>query len=268
MSVGGEMNLRRRNHYLSEGYQEGFTDETGNVWVKFGDKPPVQRNPRSVGRQKSLYIRNVKGKENDGIEHFFSTWIETPFAGLAQRIKRERDEFFLGTAEEYGALLRFVGAQAVRTLGHKQCVDIQAGQSIDRNTFLRVMLRQMWTVGHVWRKNLPRVRFFTMIPYVGEFFISGDHPVLVIQVRDNSVWVPTDEPKQSITQLNDILNSPDWGFLLPLTPYICVWVEPRGGVGPYSTLERLEPPQVRHLNGLLRAQSNLFLLARDRESLN
>lgn len=96
MIVGSEMNLQRRNHYLSEGYQEGFTNETGNVWVKFGDKPPVPRNPRTVGRQRSLYIRSVKGEENDEIEHFLTTWIETPFAVLAQRIKRERDDFFLG----------------------------------------------------------------------------------------------------------------------------------------------------------------------------
>jgi hypothetical protein len=262
------MNLQRWNHYLSQGYQEGFTDQTGRVWVKFGDKPPEHRNPRSVGVQRSLYIRSVKGAEEDRIERFFADSIETPFASLVQRLKHERDEFGSLTSEEQGVLLRFVAAQAVRTLGHKHCLDIQAGQPVDRNTFLSVMLRQMWTIGDVWRKNLPRVRFFTMLPYVGEFFVSGDHPVLVIQVRDNSVWVPTDEPKQCITQLNDILTSPDWGFLLPLTPYTCVWVEPRGGVGPYSTLERLEPPQVRHLNALLRAQSKLFLLARDRESLN
>src|SRR6266571_8487103 len=184
------MNLQRWNHYLSQGYQEGFTDQTGRVWVKFGNKPPVHRNPRSVGIQRSLYIRNFNGTEDDAIERFLANWIETPFASLVQRIKRERVEFGTVTGEEQGALLRFVAAQAVRTLGHKQCVDTQAGQPVDRNTFLRVMLRQMWTIGDVWRKNLPRVRYFTMLPYVGEFFVSGDHPVLVIQVRGNSVWVP------------------------------------------------------------------------------
>ncbi len=262
------MNLQRRNHYISEGYQEGFTDETGKVWVKFADEAPKHRNPRSVGRERSLYIRSVNGEENDRVERFLASWIDAPFTSLSQRIKHERDEFAAITVEEQGALLRFVAAQAVRTLGHKQCVDTQAGRPVERNTFLQVMLRQMWTIGDVWRKSPPRLRFFTMLPYVGEHLISGDHPVLVIQVRDGTVWLPTDEPKQGITQLKDILTAPEWGFLLPLTPYVCVWVEPRGGVGPYSTLERLEPPQVRLLNRLLRGQSKLFLLARDRESLN
>lgn len=262
------MNLQRWNHYLSECYQEGFTDETGRVWVKFDGRAPEHRNPRSVGKKRSFYIRAVNGLENDHIEHFLATSIETPFATLSQRIKRERDKFSSITGEEEGILLRFVAAQAVKTLGHKQCVDTQAGQLVDRSIFLRVMLRQMWTIGDVWRKNPPSLRFFTTLPYVGEHLISGDHPVLVIQVRENPVWTPTDDPKQGITQLNEILSTPNWGFFIPLTPYVCVWVQPKYRASARSTLERLEPPQVRTLNGLIRSQSKLFLLARDLESLN
>ena len=210
----------------------------------------------------------MNGLENDHIERFLATWIETPFATLAQRIKRERDKFSSITGEEQGILLRFVAVQAVKTLGHKQCVDTQAGQPVDPNIFLRVMLRQMWTIGDVWRKNPPSLRFFTTLPYVGGHLISGDHPVVVMQLRDNPVWIPTDEPKQGITPLNEILTTPNWGFFLPLTPYICVWVQPRYGGFTPPTLERLEPPEVRMLNALIRGQSKLFLLARDLESLN
>src|SRR6266699_2998739 len=102
------MNLQRWDHYLSQGYQEGFTDQTGRVWVKFGNKPPEHRNPRSVGRERSLYIRSVNGEENDRVERFLASWIDAPFTSLSQRIKHERDEFAAITVEEQGALLRFV----------------------------------------------------------------------------------------------------------------------------------------------------------------
>jgi len=262
------MNLQRRNHYLSECFQEGFTDSTGKVWVKFADKPPEHRNPCSVGRGRSFYIRNVNGEENDGIERFLANQVETPFASLAQRIKRDREKFGNITGEEQGALLLFVAAQAVRTMAHKRCVDTQAGQPVDRNTFLRVMLRQMWTISDLWLKHPAKLRFFTTLPYIGEHFIAGDHPVLVIQVRDNPVWVPIDDPKAQITQLQDILSGPNYGFWLPLSPYICVSVQPQDGVKTFLPPEPMEPPQVRMLNKLLRDQSKEFVLARDKESLN
>jgi Protein of unknown function (DUF4238) len=262
------MNLQRWNHYLAECYQEGFTDANGQVWVKFIGKSPVRRNPRSVGRRRSLYVRNVNGTEDDRIERFLSHEVETPFASLAQRIKNEREKFSDITAAEQAALLKFVASQAVRTLGHRHCVDIQAGWPVDGNTFLRVMMRQMWTMADIWLKNPPKLRFFTTLPYIGERFISGDHPVVVIHVRDNPVWVPTDDPKAEITQLSDLLTTPNCGFWVPLSPYICVSVQPQDGVKTFLPPEPLEPPQVRMFNQLLRGQSRHFILARDKESLN
>jgi hypothetical protein len=262
------MNLQRINHYLAECYQLPFTNEAGQVWVKFANKPPVIRNPRTVGRQRSLYVRNVNGTEDDQVEKFFGREVEVPFASLARRVKNEREKFASIDSQEQTALLKFVAAQAVRTLGHRRCVDAQAGQPVDNNTFLRVMMRQLWTISDRWLRTLPKLRFFTTLPYVGEHFIGGDHPVTVIHVRENPVWIPRDEPKAGITQLNDILTNPNYGFWLPLSPYLCVSVQPQDGVPSYLPPQPLEPQQVRQLNKLLRGQSKVFIMARDRESLN
>jgi hypothetical protein len=92
--------------------------------------------------------------------------------------------------------------------------------------------------------------------------------VTVIHVKENPVWIPRDEPKAGITQLNDILTNPNYGFWLPLSPYVCVSVQPQDGVPSYLPPQPLEPQQVRQLNKLLRGQSKVFIMARDRESLN
>ena len=263
------MNLQRRNHYVAECLQEGFTDANGLVWVKFSDKPePEHRNPRSVGRQRSLYIREVNGKPDDGVEKFLSHSVETPFAALARRVKDEREKFNQISTPEQCALLLFVATQTVRTLAHKHCVDVQAGRAVDNRTFLRTMLRQMHTMADLWLKHPPTLRFFTSLPYIGEHFIAGDHPVLVIQVRDNPVWIPTDEPKAQITQLNDILTGPNYGFWLPLSPYVCVSIQPKSDTRSYLPPEPLDPRQVRQMNQLLRDQCKKFILARDKHSLN
>jgi hypothetical protein len=172
------------------------------------------------------------------------------------------------TAQEQSALLLFVASQAVRTLAHKRCVDTQAGREVDRNKFLEVMFRQMWTIADVWGKNPPTLRFFTNLPYVSDQFITGDHPVVVLRVEDNKVWVPTDSPQHKITRLPDLLNSPNVGFWISLSPYVCVSVQPRDGFSSYLPPETLQPPQVRMFNRLVRDQSKIFTLARDRASLN
>ena len=262
------MNLQRENHYLPKCYQEGFTDSTGKVWVKFANKEPEERNPRSVGKQRNLYIRrNLKGEENDGIEKFLGSTIETPFATLSKRIKTEGGQFSDINPVERIALLLFVASQAVRTTAHKQCIDTQAGTPVHRHVFLNIMLRQTKAISDIWLKNAPLLRFFTSLPHVRERFITGDHPVIVIQVLDNVVWTPTDNPKAQITQLDVLLKNPNVGFWLPLTPYICVSVQPRETGAIFVPPQQVDPVQVRMLNQLLRGQCRSFTLARDRESL-
>jgi hypothetical protein len=118
-----------------------------------------------------------------------------------------------------------------------------------------------------WGKNPPYLKFVTMLPIVGEHFITGDSPVLILQIYDNAVWVPVADPKLRITQLSDILNSPKYEITLPLSPYVAVVAYPRIGPAPWSRPERVEPSQVRKSNNLLRGQSKIFTIARDKESL-
>lgn len=215
-----------------------------------------------------LYIRNVNGMEDDGIEDFLGRQIEDDYAHLAQRIRNERDKFANIKLEEGAALLRFVASQAVRTPAHLQCVNTQAGRPVGKNDFLQVMLRQTKTMCDFWVKNPPYLRFFTTLPFVEERFIAGDSPVIILQFWDNPVWMPTDEPKLRITDLTDILTHPKYEISLPLSPYVAVTVHPRVGPAPSLLPDTMEPPMVRRFNKMIRNQSRIFILARDKESLN
>lgn len=262
--------LRRENHDLPECYQKGFADPSGKVWVKFRDAAePQPRNPSSVGKNRNLYIRTgPDGTENDAVEKFFDKDVENSFALLSQRIKDEKNQFSQISGVELGTLCRFVASQAVRTVAHKRCIDTQAGATVDTNTFLRVMLRQMWTIMHFWTANSPKIRFYTSLPYVGERYITGDNPVLVILVNDNPIWSPTSVPTLGITDVSDILKNPNYGFLVTLSPYVCASVHGQGGDGdPHLPPQKMEQREVRLINNLIRGQSEKFTLARDKDSL-
>jgi len=260
--------LKRRNHYLSQCYQQGFTDDSGGVWVKFTNEPePEYRTPRGVGWERRLYIRTRHGKEDDSIENFLANEVETPFAALSQRIKNERNEFSAISGNELGILSRFIAAQIVRTLGHKRAIDEQAGVAVDKNTFLRVMLRKMWILMRDWSTRQRQYYFHTSLPHVGDRFITGDSPVLILQVNDNRIWMAHDEPSLQITDLAKILEHPNHQFWMPLSPYVCVclrgqWTEP-----PRLPPTTMDPAEIRMFNSHIRGQCELFTLARDKDSL-
>jgi hypothetical protein len=261
-------NLKRKNHYLPECYQKGFTNTAGKVWVKFYDKPELeQRNPLSVGRKQSFYIVKRNGKEDDKVEDFFSDVVETPFAPLSKRIKEEQNRFASITGEEWSALCAFVAVQAVRTPAHKRCIEEQAGTSVNTNTFVTVISRQALAIMEEWNKNLRGLHFYTSLPHVGEQFITGDSPVVVIQMKDNPIWVPTSFPELKTSDLAQILRNPNHEFWLSLSPYVCVSVRGPSSGEPHLPPETVDPQFVRFLNGRVRAQSGIFWLARDQASL-
>lgn len=256
-----------KHHFLPQCYQKGFADSLGKVWVKFADKlEPKHCNPKTVGKVRNFYVRKQNGIENDKVEHFFQK-VESAFAVLSQRIKNGENEFSDLSGSEEGIICNFVSSQAVRTLAHRQCIEEQAGSSVDTNTFVQVMGRQMWTIADFWRKNPPALRFYTSLPYVGEHFVTGDSPVLVVQVNDDSIWMPITPSDLRTTALLDILNSPKYGFSISLPPYVYVCI---GGCDAGETRlppTSLDPQHVRRFNDLIRGQSSRFVLARDRESL-
>jgi hypothetical protein len=261
-------NLKRDNHYLPVCYQRGFTDSSDRVWVKFADKPePAHRRPLTVGRKRSLYIWTQGGAENDKVEDFFNEHVETPFAALSQRIKTERHEFAKITDDELGTLCRFVASQTMRTLAHKAAIQRQAGLAVDTNTFVRVTLRKIIAVLDGWLKNRPEIYFHTPLPFVGEQFITGDNPVLVVQTNDNAIWVPTDTPTLKITDVQQIVNDPKHRLWFALSPYVLVSIQGFGGGGVHLPPKTEDPLFVRNFNRMLRGQSDIFTLARDKAYL-
>jgi Protein of unknown function (DUF4238) len=260
--------LRRRNHYLAECYQQGFTDADGHLWVKFSGKPePESRTPHGVGWEKRLYLRQRDGKETDEIETYLANEVDSRFAPLAQRFKSEREKFSVISGNELGSLIRFVVAQIVRTLAHKSTINEQAGMTIPHETFLSVTLRKLYALTKHFHENHPQFHFYTSLPFVGGCFISGDNPVVIIEVNANEVWTPVDEPRSQIRDLGKILENENRELWMPLTPYLCVCIKGRWAGGVILPPATMEPFGVRRINRLVAGQSKIFTLARDRESL-
>jgi Protein of unknown function (DUF4238) len=260
-------NLKRNNHFLPECYQRGFTDPSEKVWVKFAEKTKLEHRNPSVGKRRSIYIRNENGVENDDLEDFFDKAVENPFACLSQTVKEEQNKLATITGTEQGVLCRFIASQAVRTLGHKQCIDQQAGHPVNKGTFISTMIRLMRIMVNAWLTNPPSLHFYTSLPHVGDQFITGDHPVLVIEMNDNPIWIPADNPRLGITDVKQILGNPRSRFWVSLSPYICISIQMQGGGSPHLPPEIVDPQVVRLFNNLIRGQCSLFTLAKDKESL-
>jgi hypothetical protein len=130
------------------------------------------------------------------------------------------------------------------------------------------MFRLMKTMCDFWIKEPPYLRFATTLPFVEEHFISGDSPVLIVHFFDNPVWVPTAPPKQHIGQVTEIFTSPRYEVSLPLSPYVFVTLHRRVGPAPPPLPETMDPTTVRTFNNLIRGQSKVFTIARDKESLS
>lgn len=260
--------LRRENHFLPKCYQNAFTDGCGRVWVLVpGERRPQSRNPETLGTRRNFYIRTRDAIEMDDVEKFLDKEVEAPFAALSKRIKREKNAISELSGNEAAALAKFIASQVLRTVAYRSCVEEQAGRSVDGSTFVSVMLRQMMVIVNGWINLPPTLDFYTSLPYVEERFITGDHPVLVVQVNDSSIWTPTDTPHLKIVKLGEILSSPKYAFILSLSPYVCVSLCGKGDGMPHLPPKTWEPPAVRLFNNLIRNQCELFTLARDAADL-
>lgn len=261
-------NLRRENHYLPQCYQRGFADDLGMVWIKETSKSePQHRKTRNIGKSRNFYIRKVHGVEDDKIEKYFGKSVEDGFGLVSQKVKTEgRDVRLSGT--EVGFVARFIAAQTVRTIAHKQCLEEQAGKRIDQQAYLDVMCQQILTIATAWSRNLPSVQFLTSLPFVAYRFITGDNPVLVFNVTNSPLSLDSmTTPRVAIVNLPDILNNSESKFFITLSPYMAVVI----GKGPSECeLTRpipLDPAVVLRVNALIRNQCHFFTIARDKDSL-
>jgi hypothetical protein len=129
------------------------------------------------------------------------------------------------------------------------------------------MIRKMTAVLDGWLRNRPEFYFHTSLPYVGEQFITGDNPVRVVQTNDNIVWTPIDTPTLKITNVQEIVADPKHRLWLALSPYVVVSIQGFGGGGVHLPPKPEDPQFVRNFNKMLRGQSDIFTLAKDREYL-
>jgi hypothetical protein len=260
-------NLQRENHFLPECYQRGFTDDTGRVWVKEADKTePRHRRVEKVGRRRNFYIRSINGVEDDSIEKFFSKEVEDGFARVSKKIKTEGHKIELSAAE-CGFIARFVATQTVRTVAHHRCIERLAGGTVNRSTYLNLIVRQIWAITKAWDDDIPNFQFLTTLPFVTHHFITCDSPVLVFTAKDGTISTPVVKATPTITMLPELLENQQTQFLITLSPYMAVSVGRLGPNAPLTLLTPLEPISVLRINQHLRDQSQLFTLARDRESL-
>jgi len=260
--------LKRNNHFVPICYQKGFADSSKKVWVKFaGQQKPVHWSPKCVGKEQNLYIRSVGGVEDDKFEDFFDKQVENDFARLSQRVKREQDQLSTVTGKELGALGKFVASQTVRTLANRLCMEEQLCHALNSNEFLAEMGKQWTAILRSWQTDLPGFDFYTSLPHVRKYFITGDNPVLLIVENDNPIWTPTDEPQRAAASPVEILDNPKASFRVALSPYMCVYLHAHGGGEAHLPPQTMEPSGVRSFNDLIRKQCNLFILARDEESL-
>jgi hypothetical protein len=261
--------LRRGNHFVPACYQRGFTDGGDKVWIRFANGTVKHLTPQNIGVKNDLYIFEENGVETDKVEVFFDQHVENDFAHLSRRIKEEAGKFSQMSGDEAGVLMRFVASQAVRTVSHKATMSEQAnGAAIDAKTFVRVMVRKIEMLLDYWAKNLPTIRLFTPLPNIGETYITGDHPVVVLLINDNQIWEPVSQPVQGITNLTDILQHPKYVFTVALSPYVRAAVV-RGEPGEVHLPPKTEDlKDVREFKGLIRSQCKIFTLARDRDSVN
>ena len=182
-------------------------------------------------------------------------------------MKRDPSHFSILTAKEQGALLKFVASQIVRTRANQQSMEKQLGRPLSATEFLWEMGKQWKVILHSWQTDHPSLDFYTPLPCVGERFITGDDPVLLVVENNNPIWIPRDEPQRRIASPQAVLNNPGTSFGVALSPYICVFLRVQGGGEALLPPQTIEPPLVRSFNDLIRRQCHFFTLARDKESL-
>jgi len=264
-------NITRANHVLPVCYQQAFTKEDGELFVQFlcRDKPPISLHPLKVGVINDFYTRTVDGVEDDGVERFFSTFVEGAYAAVAKRMMELKGDFVLQPLE-IPALLKFVAAQIVRTQAHLDCINQQAGMEVPRGIFIHNMHRKMKLIVDRWERQIPDVILWTPLPYLATQFITGDNPVICFSHTEEEPRVHSlVPPEPKIVDLRVSLESSHNGFMVPLSPYLAMTIINSSE----RDFIRLRPAQctdpriVRDFNQMIYNQCVNFVEAQDPEYL-
>jgi hypothetical protein len=258
---------KRSNHFLPVCYQKAFADAEGLVWVQFLDRDPTPLHlaPKSVGTIYKYYTRLIDGMEDDSLESAFGKLVESGYAPLAQRMRKEKDQFRL-RKEDVPILLKFVAAQVVRTEAHRRCISQQAGYTVSSEIFVHNIGRKIRKIVEAWEAKPPDILLHTSLPYIGVYFITGDSPAMTFRGPSESAIAQLVDT-MAIFDIDKLLADPNSGFILPVSPYLCLTVR-NEGTGRMLVSPRREPPEfVAKTNELIYRQCVQFIEAADARSL-
>ena len=202
-------------------------------------KPPLRMNPKNVGVVNRLYTRYKDGQEDDSIERFFSTEVESLYAPIAKRISDEKGEFVL-TNEDFFVLVKFVVCQIVRTKAHLRCIEEQAGTALNTEVFIHNMARKMSRIVDRWIAKPPHASIYTPATR-DSHFITGDNPVFSVTETRN--YTGSDAPSDvlAIVKIDQILEDPNSEFTVPLSPFVCLTIR-NDGAGLITPYAQPRPP--------------------------
>lgn len=104
--------IKKRNHYVTRKFLEGFCDNKGRIWTYPKDNPtnPFPNKPSETAVYNKLY--HLSDKENiNAVEDYFSDAVETPASNALENLLKRT---FPDTAEKENLAL-FFGMLMVRT---------------------------------------------------------------------------------------------------------------------------------------------------------
>lgn len=120
-------NVKKRNHYLTRQFLEGFCDSDGRVWTypKFKPSDPYSNKPDSTAIQNKLY--HLKNNENiNAVEDYFSDEVETPASYALQNLLEKK----FPNPQEKERLSLFFGMLMARMPSHLEKLDKQQSDQV------------------------------------------------------------------------------------------------------------------------------------------
>ncbi|WP_392537593.1 DUF4238 domain-containing protein [Legionella sp. 227] len=115
-------NTKKRNHYITRKFLEGFCDNDGRVWTYPKDSPsdPFANRPGDTAVINKLY--HLQHNENiTAVEDYFSDKVETPASNALTKLLNKK----FPNAEEKEKLSLFWGLQMVRTPSYINHLNIE-----------------------------------------------------------------------------------------------------------------------------------------------
>lgn len=123
-------NIKKRNHYITRQFLEGFCDKHGHVWTYPKERPsdPFANKPTDTAVIKKLYHLE-QGENITAVEDYFSDQVETP---ASNALKKLLNKNFPDTGEKEKLSL-FFGLQMVRTPSYIDHLNTQQSKYLNQH---------------------------------------------------------------------------------------------------------------------------------------